>query len=102
MLCTPSVKLAAVDAVSITEEIARSVFFWESLDDLLRSPGGGGRVGHVEVYDFPAVVQQHQKHVDHAKGRCGNDEKVDGDEVGEVVLKEGSPGSARAVSEDAA
>ncbi len=88
----PSAKLAAVDAVSITEEIARSFFIREGLDDLLRGPGGSGRVGHVEVHDSTPMMHQHHEHVEHAKGRRRYDEEVDGDEVGEVVLKEGSPG----------
>ena len=37
-----SPKLAAVDAVAITEEKARGFFMREGFDDLLRGPGGGG------------------------------------------------------------
>jgi hypothetical protein len=37
-------------------------------------------------------MQQHHEHVEHAESRRRHNEEVDGDEVGEVVLNEGSLG----------
>src|SRR6266852_2026378 len=41
------------------------------------------------------MMQQHHEYVEHPEGRGRHDEEVDGDEVGEVVLKERSPGLRR-------
>ncbi len=37
------------------------------------------------------MMQQDPKHVEHPEGRSRHDEEVDGDEVGEVVVKERAP-----------
>jgi hypothetical protein len=44
---------------------------------LLSGPGGGRRVGDVEVEDPPAMVQQDHEYLEHAKGRGWHDEEVD-------------------------
>ena len=86
----PLSKLAAVDAVAIAEEEARRRVMRESLDDLLRRPSSGG--GLVEVHDLAAMMQQDHEHVEHAEGRSRHNKEVDGDEVGEVVVEDCSPG----------
>ena len=48
----PLPKLGAVDAVAIAEQVAGRRVTGERLDDLLRSPGGRGAIGDVEVYDL--------------------------------------------------
>ncbi len=48
-----SPELATVDAVAIPQ---RRVI-GECLDDLLRSPGGSGGIGDVEVHDLSAMMQ---------------------------------------------
>ena len=89
----PSPKLAAaVDAVAIAEEVTRRRVIRKRLDDLLRGPGGSRGIGHVEVHDLAAMMQQDHENVQHSKGRGRYDEEADGDEVGEVVLKERAPG----------
>src|SRR5262249_7185287 len=88
----PSPKLAAIDVVGIAQKVAWGGVIGECLDDLLRRPGGSGGIGSVEVYDSSALMQEDHKHVEHAEGRRRHDEEVDGDEVGEVVLKERAPG----------
>ena len=52
----------------------------------------GWGIRHVEVLDSAATMQQDHENVQHSKGRGRYDEEVDGDEVGEVVLKERAPG----------
>ncbi len=44
------------------------------------------------MHDSSAMMQQDDKHVEHPESRRRHDEEVDGDEVGEVVLKERAPG----------
>ena len=41
--------VVAINTVAIPQEIARSVVLGEGLDNLLRRPGRGGVVRHVEV-----------------------------------------------------
>jgi hypothetical protein len=88
----PSPELAVIDAVAIAEEVTRRRVIGKRLDDLLRGPGGGGGISHVEVHDLTATMQENHEHVEHPEGRGRYDEEVDGDEVGEVVLEERSPG----------
>jgi hypothetical protein len=88
----PSSKLAAEDAVAIADEKARRRVMGKSLDDLLRRPSRVRGIGHVEMHDSAAVMEQDHEYVEHAECRHGHDEEVDGDEVGDVVLEEGPPG----------
>ena len=64
----------------------------KGLGDLLCRPRSGRGVAHVEVYDLAAVMKQDHEHVEHAKRHRGHHEEVDGDEISDVVLEEGSPG----------
>src|SRR5262249_40352747 len=52
-------KYVAVDAVAVAKEIWRCAVIRESLYDLLGGPVGGGVLGHVEVDDAAAMVNQH-------------------------------------------
>ena len=49
----------------------------------------------VEMHDLAAVMKQDHEHIKHAKRHHGHHEEVDGDQIGEVVLEEGSPGLRR-------
>src|SRR2546425_13087046 len=64
----------------------------KGFNDLLCRPRSGRGVAHVEVYDLAAVMKQDHEHVEHAKRHRGHHEEVDGDEISDVVLEEGSPG----------
>ena len=88
----PSPKLAAVDAVSIPEYVARRRVIGERLDNLLRRPGGSGGIGDVKVHELAAMMHQDHEHVEYSEGRGRNHEEVDGDEIGEVILEERAPG----------
>src|SRR5947209_18689784 len=65
----PSAKLGAVDAVTITEQVARRRVIGARLDELLCTPGGGWGIGHVEVHDSAATMQEDHEHVEHTEGR---------------------------------
>jgi len=91
----PSPKFADVDTVSIAKQVARRRVIGKGFDDLLRRPGGGGGVCHVEVRDLAAMMQQHHEHVEDPKGRGRHDEEVDGDEFSEVVLEKRAPSLRR-------
>src|SRR6266478_7743168 len=55
-------------------------------------PCGASHIMLVEVHDLAAMLQRDHENVQHSKGRGRYDEEVDGDEVGEVGLKERAPG----------
>src|SRR5713226_919505 len=85
-------KLAPEDAVAIAEQVGRRRVIGKCFDNLPHGPSGGGAIGHVEVHDLAATVQQDDKYEDQTEGRRRYDEKVDRDQLGEVVLEERSPG----------
>ena len=51
----------AVDPVAIAKEIRRCAVIGKGLYDLLGGPVGGGVLGHVEVDDASAMVNQHDE-----------------------------------------
>jgi len=91
----PSAKLGAIDAVAIAQQIAGRRIIGERLDDLSRGPGGGWGICHIEKHDSAARMQQDDEHVKHTEGRRRHHEEVDRGEIGDVVLKEGSPSLRR-------
>jgi hypothetical protein len=61
----------AVDAVAVAYQVLRRAGFWERLDNLLSGPGGGRKLGHVEMQDASAIVRQHDENVEHERSRSG-------------------------------
>ena len=51
----------AIDAVTISEQVARSGVPWEYLRDLRCRPLGSRMLGHVEMNDTPALMRQDEK-----------------------------------------
>ena len=88
-------ELLAIDLVAITQEIAWGGVVWEGVDELLRGPGGGGVLGHVEVDDAPAVVGEDDEDEEDAEASGRHGEEVDRDQVGDVVSEERPPGLRR-------
>jgi hypothetical protein len=88
-------KYVAVDAVAIAKEIRRCAVIGESLHDLLRGPVGGGMLGHVEVDDASAMVNQHDENEEDAQARRGDREEIEGDQIPDMVNEECSPGLRR-------
>jgi hypothetical protein len=84
-------KLLAVDGVAIAQEIGRRGVVREGVDDLLRGPGGGGVLGHIEVDDTPAIVGEHDQDEEDAQACRGHCEEVEVDEVSDVIGEERSP-----------
>ena len=58
-------KAAPVDAVAITVNPARCCVVRKPLDDLLRSPLGGGMCRRVDMEDPPSMVGQHHDDEEH-------------------------------------
>src|SRR2546427_5192792 len=80
------------DAVAIADEKPGGRVVGEGLDNLLRRPSRGRGVGHVEMYDSAAVMEEDYEHVEQAERRRGHDEEVDRDKIGDVIFEEGPPG----------
>src|SRR5207245_4523458 len=80
-------KLSAEDAVAIADEKPGRRVVGEGLDNLLRRPSRGRGIGHVEMYDSAAVMEEDYEHVEHAERRRGHDEEVDRDKIGDVISR---------------
>src|SRR2546428_14092400 len=78
----PLSKLSAEDAVAIVDEEPGRRVVGEGLDNLLRRPSRGRGVGHVEMYDSAAAMEEDYGHVEHAERRRGHDEEADPDKSG--------------------
>jgi hypothetical protein len=85
-------ELLTVDPVTIPEEICRRGLLRERFDKLLSRPGGGGMLGDVEVDDAPAVVSEQDEDEEDPGAAGGSGEKVDRDQVADVVGEKRPPG----------
>jgi hypothetical protein len=88
-------KRRPVDAVAIAEEIGRCAVIGESVHDLLGGPVGGRVLGHVEVDDASAMVNQHDENEEDAQARSGDREEIEGDQIPDMVDEECPPGLRR-------
>jgi hypothetical protein len=66
----PPVKLAAVDAVSITEGIARSFFLGKASTTCCAVHAEVGESVSLKCRDLTAMMQRHHEHEKHAEGSC--------------------------------
>src|SRR5262249_47169022 len=88
----PSAELGSKDPVPVTEQIFRRSVEGKGLPHLLRRPLCRRMGGHIEMDDPPAIVSQHQEHVQHLETNCWNGEEIDRHRGLDVILKEGLPG----------
>jgi hypothetical protein len=84
-----------VDGVGIAEEVRRRGVIGERLGDLLGRPAGGGMRGHVEVEDLPPLVGEHDEDEEEAPPRGRHGEKIDRDQVADVIGEKRAPGLRR-------
>ena len=94
----PPSERIAIDSIAIAEEVPGSGVLRERLEDLPGRPGRGRCACHVEVDDLAPMVQQHHEHEEDTERRGGHNEEVDGNQVGNVIGKEGPPRLRRRVS----
>ena len=74
-------EVRAIDLVSAPNDVLRRRVVGEGVDQLLPCPLRRRTLGDVEVQDASMLMLEHEEHVQNAKGRCGHDKEVDGNEV---------------------
>ena len=84
-----------VDAVAITNHEPWRCVIGKSFDDLLSGPFGSRMRGDIEVDDVSAVVAHDHKGKEYAECSRRSGEEVDGDDVGQMIVQECSPGLRR-------
>ena len=62
---------------------------------LLQSPISRGMLGHIEMQHLATTVLQHDEHEQHPQGDRRYGEKVDRDQLAEVVVKKRLPSLTR-------
>src|SRR5216683_613801 len=78
--------------IAIAEQIARDLIKRKCFAQLLCRPFRRGMRGDIKM-DYPApVMRQHQKHVQHLEADRRHGEEVDGHQVLDVIVQEGTPG----------
>ncbi len=90
-----SVEVISVDAIAVSDHVARGCVPGEGFDELPSCPFRAGMLRHIKVEDSPSIMRQHQKHEEDAESDCGHGEEVDGDEVLDVIVEECPPRQAR-------
>jgi len=86
--------VAAINAVSIPQEIARGVVLGKGLENLLGRPGRGGVLRHVEVQHLAPTMFQHDEHEQNLEGDRGHGEEVHRNHLSEVIVQKRFPGLA--------
>src|SRR4029450_2228094 len=83
----------AVDGISIAEQVLRRRLFWESLDQLVGSPGCGWVVGDVDMDEFATVVSKDQESGQRAGGerQAPDDEEAHAENLADMSPKKGAP-----------
>ena len=94
----PFLKLFTINPVTIPQQVPRFAAVGEGLDDLLAGPACGRMFRYVEMHDTPAIMGKNNQDKQDAKGGSGNHEKVDGDQVLDMIVQEGAPCLGRRVS----
>ncbi len=94
----PLLKVFTVNPVTIAQKIPRVAAVGEGLDNLLAGPACGGMFGYVEMYDAPAIMGQNDEDKQDSEGGGGNHEKVDGNQVFDMIVQEGAPCLGRRIS----
>jgi hypothetical protein len=88
-------EVLAEDGIAVAQQVAWELVEGKGLPQLLSRPLRGRVRGHLEVNNTTTVVGQNQKHVQDLETEGGHGEKVDGDQLPEVIVQEGAPSLRR-------
>src|SRR5262249_32518985 len=91
--------VVAVDAIPIANEIPRGIPIGEGLDQLLRRPGCGGMLGHIEMQHLTTTMLQHDEYKQHSHAGRGHGEKINRCDLADVVVQKRLPGLSRRSAE---
>ena len=94
----PFFKFFTINPVTIPQQIQRFASVGKRLNELLAGPACGRVACHVEMHDTPAIMGKNDEDKQDAKGGGGNHEKVDGDQVLDMIVQESAPCLGRRVS----
>ena len=72
----PSPNLLTIDRIPIAQHVARSGIERKRLYQLLSSPLCSRVLGYIEVHNPPAVMAEHDKHIENAKCSSRNGEEI--------------------------
>ncbi len=87
----PLAKALAVDRVSVANEKSWDVVARKGFDDLLGCPFSRRMLGDVDMSEHPPIMAQDDEGEQDPEGGGRNSEEVDGDDLTNVVVQEGSP-----------
>src|SRR5687767_14821944 len=79
------------DAVTVTQQIARSALPREGLPELLRRPFGSRMRGDSKMHNPPTLVREHQKYIQNLKPNRRHGEEIHGHQTTDVVFEECPP-----------
>ena len=88
-------EVLSIDTIAIANHVSRCRVIEKRFDDLLRRPNGGWIRRDVEMDDCATVMTEDDKAEQDAKRRGRHREEVDRDDVGQVIVQEGTPGLRR-------
>src|SRR3954449_4490920 len=83
--------LSAVNAVPIADEVTGRLSIGERLDDLLRRPGCGRMLGHIEMQHLATTMFQHDKYEQHLHRERRHGKKVGRYDLTDMVVQESLP-----------
>ena len=88
-------KLKAVNRVAIPDQIMLGITIRKGFNDLLRCPLGRGMFGDAEVKNSSPLMLHDEKHKQYPQSDRRYGKEVDGDDLADMILQEGSPGLRR-------
>ena len=88
-------EVMAEDRIAVTQQVAGKFGKGEGLPELLGYPFRGWVGGHIEVENAASVMGQNEKHVKNLEADCGHGEKIDGDQLLDMIREEGAPSLRR-------
>src|SRR5215472_8754454 len=88
-------EVMAEDRIPVAQQVAGKFGKGKGLPQLLDYPFRGWVRGHIEVENAAPVMGQNEKHVKNLEADRGDGEKIDGDQLLDMILEEGAPSLRR-------
>ena len=85
-------EVIAKDGIAVAQQVARELVKRERFSQLLSGPLRGWVGSHIAVDNATPVMGQHQKHVKNLETDRGHGEEIDGGQLLDMILEEGTRG----------